>query len=77
MEFEIVKQALVDQFGVNESEITYDTSLVDDLRADSLDLVELVMAMEQEFDIEIPDEDAESIKTVGDTVNYIKEHAQN
>ena len=77
MEFEIVKQALVDQFGVNESEITYDTSLVDDLRADSLDLVELVMAMEQEFDIEIPDEDAESIKTVGDAVNYIKEHAQN
>lgn len=77
MEFEIVKQALVDQFGVNESEITYDTSLVDDLRADSLDLVELVMTMEQEFDIEIPDEDAESIKTVGDAVNYIKEHAQN
>ena len=77
MEFEIVKQALVDQFGVNESEITYDTSLVDDLRADSLDLVELVMAIEQEFDIEIPDEDAESIKTVGDAVNYIKEHAQN
>ena len=76
MEFETLKKALVEQFGVNESEITYDTSFVDDLSADSLDLVELVMAIEQDFDIEIPDEDVESIKTVGDAVNYIKEKTQ-
>ena len=76
MEFEIIKNALVEQFSVNEDEITPDTSLLEDLGADSLDLVELIMAMEQEFDIEIPDEDVEQLKTVGDAVNYIKEKVQ-
>ncbi len=76
MEYEVLVKALVDQFGVNEADITPDTSLTEDLGADSLDLVELVMAMEQEFDIEIPDEDVEDIKTVGDAVNYVKEKVQ-
>ena len=76
MEYEVLVKALVDQFGVNEADITPDTSLTEDLGADSLDLVELIMAMEQEFDIEIPDEDVEDIKTVGDAVNYVKEKVQ-
>ncbi len=76
MEFETIKNALVEQFGVKESDITLDTSLIEDLGADSLDLVELIMAMEQEFDIEIPDEDVEGISTVGDAVNYVKEKLQ-
>ncbi|MBO7208752.1 MAG: acyl carrier protein [Clostridia bacterium] len=76
MEFETIKNALVEQFGVKESDITMDTSLIEDLGADSLDLVELIMAMEQEFDIEIPDEDVEGISTVGDAVNYVKEKLQ-
>ena len=76
MEFEILKKALVEQFNVNEDEITNDTSLLEDLGADSLDLVELIMSMEEEFDIEIPDEDVEQLRTVGDAVNYIKEKVQ-
>ena len=75
MEFEKVKSVLMEQLGVDESVITMDSSFVDDLGADSLDIVELIMGLETEFDIEIPDEDAEKITTVGDAVNYIKERA--
>ncbi len=74
-EFEKVKAVIVDQLGVDESAVTMDASFVDDLGADSLDLVELIMGLETEFDIEIPDEEAEKISTVGDAVNYIKENA--
>ena len=72
MEFEAIKQIIVDQLGVEESDVTMDASFVDDLGADSLDLVELVMAMEDEFGMEIPDEDVEGIHTVADAVNYAK-----
>ncbi|MFC1478220.1 acyl carrier protein [Candidatus Margulisiibacteriota bacterium] len=72
--FEKVKNVVIDQLGVNESEITKDASYIDDLGADSLDTVELVMAFEEEFDTEIPDEEAEKITTVGKTVSYILEH---
>ncbi|NLB82063.1 MAG: acyl carrier protein [Clostridiaceae bacterium] len=75
MELEKIREILVEQLGVSEDEIDLNSSLTDDLGADSLDLVELVMAMEQEFDIEIHDEDAENIQTVGDAVNYVKEKA--
>lgn len=75
MEFEKVKSVIVDQLGVDESDVTMDTNFVDDLGADSLDIVELIMGLETEFDLEIPDEDAEKIATVGDAVNYIKERA--
>ena len=71
-----VKKIVVEQLGVKEEEVTNDASFVDDLGADSLDIVELVMALEEEFDLEIPDEDAEKIVTVGDAVNYIKENGQ-
>lgn len=71
-----VKDIVVEQLGVDEEEVTEQASFVDDLGADSLDIVELVMALEEEFDLEIPDEDAEKIVTVGDAVNYIKENAQ-
>lgn len=67
-----VKDVIVQQLGTNESEITEDASFVDDLGADSLDIVELVMALEEEFDMKIPDEDAEKIDTVGKAVEYIK-----
>jgi acyl carrier protein len=73
---EKVKEIIVEQLGVDEEEVTIQASFVDDLGADSLDIVELVMALEEEFDLEIPDEDAEKIRTVGDAVNYIKENAQ-
>ena len=66
-----IKKIIVDQLGVDESKITEDSSFVDDLGADSLDIVELIMAFEEEFDIEIPDENAEKIKTVGDAVKYL------
>lgn len=72
MIFEKVKAIVAEQLGVDETDITLETSF-DDLNADSLDVVELIMALEEEFDIEIPDEDAEKIKTVGDAVDYIKE----
>ncbi|MGQ9779893.1 MAG: acyl carrier protein [Bacillota bacterium] len=74
--FEKVKEIIVEQLGVDEEEVTLQASFVDDLGADSLDIVELVMALEEEFDMEIPDEDAEKIVTVGDAVNYIKEKIQ-
>ncbi|HHV93149.1 MAG TPA: acyl carrier protein [Firmicutes bacterium] len=70
---ERVKEIVVEQLGVDPDEVTNDASFVDDLGADSLDLVELVMALEEEFDLEIPDEDAEKITTVGDAVRYIKD----
>ncbi len=73
-EFERVKSVIVDQLGADESAVTLTASFVDDLGADSLDIVELIMGLETEFDIEIPDEDAEKIRTVGDAVNYIKDH---
>ncbi len=69
--FNSIKQMIVDQLGVDEESITPDSSFVDDLNADSLDMVELVMAMEQEFDIEIPDDVAEKVVTVKDAVDYI------
>ncbi len=67
-----VKEIIVDQLGVDEGSVTMQASFVDDLGADSLDVVELVMAMEEEFDLKIPDEDAEKIATVGDAVQYIQ-----
>lgn len=73
MEFEKIKSIIVDQLGVDEALVTIDASFADDLGADSLDVVDLIMGIEQEFDIEIPDEDAEKISTVGDAVNYIKD----
>lgn len=75
MEFEKVKGVIVDQLGVDEDDVTMEANFVDDLGADSLDIVELIMGLETEFDIEIPDEDAEKIVTVGDAVNYIKDRA--
>jgi len=71
--FEKVKGIIVEQLGVDEDEVTMEASFVDDLGADSLDLVELVMAFEEAFDMEIPDDDAEKITTVGDAVKYIQE----
>ncbi|MBM7867043.1 acyl carrier protein [Heliomicrobium gestii] len=70
---EKVKAIVVEQLGVEDEEVTMETSF-EDLNADSLDIVELVMALEEEFDIEIPDEDAEKIKTIGAAVDYIKEN---
>lgn len=71
--FQKVRALIVEQLGVDEEEVTSEASFVDDLGADSLDLVELVMAFEEAFDIRIPDEDAEKIRTVGDAVAYIQE----
>jgi acyl carrier protein len=68
-----VKELIVQQLGVNESEVVPEAKFIDDLGADSLDLVELVMALEDEYGIEIPDEDAEKIVTVGDALKYIQE----
>jgi acyl carrier protein len=72
VDFNKIKQIIVDQLGVDESEVTKEASFIDDLGADSLDTVELVMALEEEFGIEIPDTDAEKIVTVADVVNYIE-----
>ena len=69
-----VKEIIVEQLGVNESEVKPEAKFVDDLGADSLDLVELVMALEEEYNMEITDEDAEKIQTVGDAIEYIKSH---
>ena len=69
-----VKSIIADQLGVSEDEIKMESSFIEDLGADSLDIVELVMALEEEFEIEIPDEEAENIKTVGDAINYINTH---
>ncbi|MFZ5646466.1 MAG: acyl carrier protein [Bacillota bacterium] len=72
--FEKVKQIIAEQLGVDEADVTMESSFIEDLGADSLDIVELVMALEEEFDIVIPDEDAEKIRTVGEAVKYIQEH---
>lgn len=72
--FDQVKGIIVEQLGVEAEEVKPESSFVEDLGADSLDIVELVMALEEEFDMEIPDEDAEKIKTVGDAVKYIEDH---
>ena len=69
---EKVKEIIIDQLGVDEKQVNSEASFIDDLGADSLDTVELVMALEEEFDIEIPDEDAEKIATVQNAVDYIK-----
>ncbi len=69
-----VKNIIAEQLGVGEDEIKLTSSFIEDLGADSLDIVELVMAMEEEFEVEIPDEEAENIKTVQDAVNYINTH---
>lgn len=73
---ERVKSIIADQLGVDIEEVTLDASFTDDLGADSLDIVELVMAFEEDFDIEIPDEDAEKIGTVRDAIEYIEQHAE-
>ena len=70
-----VKSIIVEQLGVDEEEVTPDASFVDDLGADSLDTVELVMAFEEEFNVEVPDEDAEKLQSVGDVIKYIEEKA--
>ncbi len=72
--FDRVKAIVVEQLGVAETEVTPEASFVEDLGADSLDVVELVMALEEEFDVEIPDEDAEKIVTVGEAIKYIDAH---
>ena len=74
--FEKVKGIIVEQLGVTENAVTMEASFIDDLGADSLDIVELVMALEEEFDIEIPDSDAEKVVTVEDVVEYIKENVK-
>ena len=70
-----VTEIIIEQLGVSKQEIVPEASFIDDLGADSLDIVELVMAMEEEFDIEIPDEDAEKIQTIADAISYVKERA--
>ena len=72
MEFERIKEIISEQLGVSEDSITMETSFTDDLGADSLDLVELVMALEEEFDVEMPDSEIENIKTVSDAVSFLK-----
>jgi len=71
-ELERIKKVINDQLGIDENSITLETSFADDLGADSLDIVELIMGFETEFDMEIPDEQAEEMTTVGDAVEYIK-----
>lgn len=74
--FEKIKGIIVEQLGITETSITMESSFIDDLGADSLDIVELIMALEEEFDTEIPDADAEKVVTVGDVVDYIKDHVE-
>ncbi len=73
--FERVRGIIVEQLSVAEGDVTSEASFIDDLGADSLDIVEMIMALEEEFELEIPDEDAEKIATVGDVVDYIREHS--
>ena len=75
MVFEKVKGILVDQLDVEEEKVTMEASITEDLGADSLDVVDLVMSLEEEFDVEIPDDQVENIKTVGDILKYIEENA--
>ncbi len=77
MIFEKVRDIIVEQLSVDEADVTMEASFIDTLGADSLDIVELIMALEEEFDIEIPEEDAEKITTVGSAVEYIKAHTNN
>lgn len=72
MVFEKVRDIIVDQLDADENDVTTEASIIDDLGADSLDVVDLVMSIEEEFDVEIPDEEVENIKTVGDIVKYIE-----
>ena len=72
--FDKVKEIIVEQLGVADTAVTLEASFIDDLGADSLDIVELIMALEEEFDIEIPDADEEKVVTVTDVVDYIKDH---
>lgn len=76
MIFEKVRDIIADQLGIDADEITMESSFMDDLGADSLDIVELIMALESEYDLEIPDEDAEKISSVGNVVEYIKAHTE-
>jgi acyl carrier protein len=76
MVFEKIKELIEEQLSIDASMITMETDLAKDLEADSLDAVEIIMAIEEEFDIEIPDEDAESFRTVGDLVNYTEEQTE-
>lgn len=75
MVFEKIKNIIVEQLGVDEKEVTMEASFIDTLGADSLDIVELIMSFEEEFDIEIPDDEAEKIALVGDAVNYISNNS--
>jgi acyl carrier protein len=77
MVFNKIKEIIVEQLGVDAEDVKMESSFIDDLGADSLDIVELIMALEEEFDIEIPDEEAEKFPTVGNVVDYIKEHTEN
>jgi acyl carrier protein len=70
--FEKVQEKVAEQLGIDAEEVSMESSFIDDLGADSLDIVELLMALEEEFDIEIPDEEAEKLSSVGDVVEYIK-----
>ena len=70
--FEKIQEIIADKLSIDVEEITLDSSFIDDLNADSLDIVELIMALEDELEMEIPDEDVENFKTVGDVVNYVK-----
>ncbi|AGL02198.1 acyl carrier protein [Desulfoscipio gibsoniae] len=72
--FEKVKEIIIEQLGVEPEDVKLEASFVDDLGADSLDIVELVMALEETFELQIPDEDAEKIRKVGEAVQYIKDH---
>lgn len=76
MIYEKVKEIVVEQLGVKSEDLSLQSSFIDDLGADSLDIVELIMALEEEFDMEVSDEDAEKISTVGDVVEYIKKHSK-
>ncbi len=75
LNFDKVKEIIVEQLGVDEKDVVMEASFIDDLGADSLDIVELIMALEEAFDLEIPDKDAEKIQSVGDAVEYIKAHS--
>ena len=73
--FDKVKEIIVDQLGVEEDEVTLESSFIEDLGADSLDIVELIMALEEEFGLEIPDDEAEKIASVNDAIEYIRENS--
>lgn len=72
--FERIQSIVADKLSIDEESVKMESSFIDDLNADSLDIVELIMALEDELDMEIPDEDVENFKTVGDVVNYVKAH---